>query len=164
MPKTYEPIATYTIPSAVNNYTFSSIPSTYTDIILIASVKNNSGGSRAMQMLLNGDTGTNYSSTTLQGDGSSVVTTRNTGTAYLDPAITVSGTDFTTCIFNFQSYANSSVYKSILLRVGSPGTNLRENICLWRSTAAINSIKIQLGGTDGYVAGTTFTLYGIKAA
>ena len=164
MPKTYDPIATYTAPSNQASYTFTSISAAYTDLILIASVQNNSGGSRAMQMVVNADTGTNYSTTYLQGDGTSATSSRSTGTAYLDPVITVPGADFATCIFHFQNYSNTATFKTILSRSGLASTNVRANVSLWRSTSAINSIKFQLGGTDLYSTGSTFTLYGIKAA
>ena len=38
MPVTYEPIATATLGTAANSYTFSSIPSTFTDLVLVVDV------------------------------------------------------------------------------------------------------------------------------
>jgi hypothetical protein len=162
VPSTYDKIDTRTLASDTATITFSTIPSTYTDLVLIASVKNNSGGSRAMQMLLNLDTGTNYSTTQLIGDGSSAVSSRSTGTAYLDVTVTVPGTEFAPCIFNFQNYSNTNTFKTVLNRNGI--TNTRGVVSLWRSTSAINSIRFQMGGSDLYSTGSTFTLYGIKAA
>jgi hypothetical protein len=60
---TYVALATQTLGSAAASVTFSSIPATYTDLVLITSVQNNSGGNRAMQIILNADTATNYSGT-----------------------------------------------------------------------------------------------------
>jgi hypothetical protein len=164
MPTTYEPIATNTLGSDTATITFSSIPATYTDLVLVATIKNNSGGSRAIQVLLNNDTGTNYSMSDLQGNGSSGASTRSTGTAYLDPSITSPGAAFATLILNLPSYANTSIYKTMLGRNGSSTTNTRAVVNLWRSTSAISSIKFQMGGADLYSTGCTFTLYGIKAA
>lgn len=160
---TYEAIATQTLSSDTATITFSSIPATYTDLVLVATIKNNSGGSRAIQVLLNNDTGTNYSTTDIQGTGTSAASTRSTGTAYLDASVTCPGTEFATLIMNFQNYANTTTFKSILNRNGAAGTNVRAVVSLWRSTTAINSIKFQLGGADLYSTGSTFSLYGIKA-
>jgi hypothetical protein len=160
---TYSLIASTTLGSDTASNTFSSIPATYTDLILVTTTKNNSGGNRAMQMLLNSDTATNYSTTYLSGDGTSATSTRTTGTAYLDTLVTVPGADFTICTFHFQDYANATTYKTVLNRSGLGSTNVRAVVSLWRSTAAINSIKIQLGGADLYSTGSTFKLYGILA-
>ena len=65
----YTPIATYTIPTAVNSYTFSSVPSTYTDLQLVISGTLSSGAT--MQLVFNGDTTNVYSGTALYGDGTS---------------------------------------------------------------------------------------------
>jgi hypothetical protein len=59
MPATYEPIATYTFPSAAQSYTFTSIPGTYDDLILIVANETASSG-QTIEMSFNGDTGNNY--------------------------------------------------------------------------------------------------------
>ena len=164
MPNTYVALATQTLGSAAASVTFSSIPATYTDLVLITSVQNNSGGNRAMQIILNADTATNYSGTYLTGDGSTAASGRSTSVAYLDTFATVPGAEFGTCIFNFQNYANTTTFKTVVSRSGSAGTNARTAASLWRSTAAINSIKFQLGGADLYSTGSTFSLYGIANA
>jgi hypothetical protein len=164
MPSTYDKIATNTLGSNTASVTFSSIPATYTDLILIASVKNNSGGNRAMQIILNADTATNYSGTYLTGDGTTASSGRSTSVAYLDTFATVPGAEFGTCIFNFQNYVNATTYKTVISRSGAAGVNARTAAALWRSTSAITSIKFQLSGADLYSTGSTFTLYGIKAA
>ena len=62
---TYTPIASTTLGSAAASYTFSSIPNTYTDLVLIASMADsNSGADQRMLVQVNGDTGTKYSTTT----------------------------------------------------------------------------------------------------
>ena len=78
---------------------------------------------------------------------------------------------FATSIVQINNYANTSVYKTALIRGNSinPSTsasNATTLVGLWRSTAAINSITIYSeGGGSYYIAsGSTFTLYGIKAA
>jgi ethanolamine utilization microcompartment shell protein EutL len=79
MAKTYEPIATTTLGSAAASYTFSSISGSYTDLILVVDATT-TAGNRALQLVLNSDTGTNYSATYITGDGSSTASSRNSST------------------------------------------------------------------------------------
>ena len=61
------------------------------------------------------------------------------------------------------NYANTTTYKTILGRWGSSANNqTRISVGLWRSTAAITSFTIT--PSLGIAAGSSFTLYGIKAA
>jgi hypothetical protein len=61
------------------------------------------------------------------------------------------------------NYSNSTTYKTILSRGNVTGTGIDLNVSLWRSTAAITNITVT-SFTSTYTAGSTFTLYGIKAA
>ena len=158
---TYEPIATNTLGSATSSVTFSSIPSTYTDLVLVIA-----GTASAFDGLLtqvgNGsvDTGSNYSMTVLSGNGSAASSGRETSHTYAN--IGLQGADFNT-IIHYMNYANTTTYKTFLARSNSPANQTRANVGLWRSTSAINTIKINTGsGTIS--SGSVFTLYGIAAA
>jgi hypothetical protein len=164
---TYTPIATYTVPSATASYTFTSIPSTYTDLVLVANGAT-AAASNINVRVGNGsvDTATNYSYTVLNGNGSSATSTRysNQGQyqvsnedAYWDT--TVSGL----IIVNFQNYANTSTYKTMLGRANKASLGVSASVGLWRSTSAINTIFFG-GSSQNLAAGTTLTLYGIAAA
>jgi len=161
MPTTYEPIATTTLGSAAATVTFSSIPGTYTDLILIirATLSSSSG---AMGAQLNSDTGSNYSYTRLTGNGSSASSDRNTSLTFA-PIGTVSTTQ-NVSIIHFQNYANSTTYKTLLTRNGIADVATYGIVALWRNTAAITSILINNNAGVNYASGSTFTLYGIKAA
>lgn len=159
---TYFPIATTTLGSNTATVTFSSLGS-YTDIVLICSAKNSSASAgRGLRLELNSDTGSNYSSTYISGDGSSASSGRYTSTTYLDTVMTISEANFYPVICNFQNYGNATTYKTILTR-GNSGVNVRASVGLWRSTSAITSIKISMSADD-FVTGSTFTLYGIASA
>jgi hypothetical protein len=75
MTATYEKIATTTLGSNSATIEFTSISGTYTDIVLILSAKA-SGGNMDAWIQFNGDTGTNYSMTTLRANGSTVTSDR----------------------------------------------------------------------------------------
>jgi hypothetical protein len=170
MASTYTPIATNTLSSA-GTVTFSSIPATYTDLVLVinnaVSIATNTPG---VCISFNGDTATNYSSTHLEGTGTSALSNRQTSQSNINAGYNIglssSSTQPATTIINVMNYANTTTYKTILSRntqtVGTaPGTGA--TVGLWRSTVAINSIAIT-AQTGNFASGTVFSLYGIKAA
>jgi hypothetical protein len=159
MAKTYEPIATYTVSgSAAANYTFSSIPATYTDLICV--IDGTTTSLEDITAQYNGDTGSNYSYTAVVGSGSSASSNRQSNqTAILIGGL---GTVQGGTIFQFMNYSNTTTYKTALSRVGVANWSVAAKVSLWRSTAAINAIKF--AHPYSFAVGTTFTLYGIKAA
>jgi len=163
---TYTPIATTTLGSAAVSYTFSSIPSTYTDLVVVAGITGISATGSALSIQLNGDTGTNYSSTGLYGDGTTAGSSRLSNVTLIQVGAqgVGTGTGVQTLIFNVMNYANTTTYKTVLGRWADASTGTTAAVGLWRSTAAINSIYIQVNGSKTFSSGTTFTLYGIAAA
>ena len=155
---TYEAIATQTLGSAAASVTFSSISSTYTDLVLIFNGTGSTGGNFTFQF--NGDTGTNYSATILYGDGSSVGSVRVTDQSSMN--IGSVGTGFTTDIINIMNYANSTTNKTALGRFSRPD-EVGAKVGLWRNNSAITSIVVGVSGGN-FLTGSTFSLYGIKAA
>jgi hypothetical protein len=163
MPKTYEPIATQTLVSSSSTITFSSIPSTYTDLILVI---NGQGSVRvdANVRVGNGsvDTGTNYSRTGLSGNGTAASSYRVASeTSWVVDSVADSGGCLAT--LQIMNYANTTTNKSALARIAATISYSRAVAYLWRSTAAINIITITAPSST-YLAGSVFTLYGIKAA
>ena len=163
MPVTYTPIATQTLASASASVTFSSISGTYTDLVLILSGSNTASASYYIQF--NSDTSSNYSYTTLYGDGSTVVSARsaNNTKIYLHyggpfPADTL----FMNTV-SIQNYSNATTNKTTLIRAAIPAGETTARVGLWRSTAAITSILVSTDAST-FKAGSTFTLLGIKAA
>lgn len=162
---TYTPIATTTLSSAAADYTFTSIPGTYTDLVLIVNGGTSSSG-QSIGMRFNGDSGNNYSSTDLVADASGPASGRTTNTNFIRIVGRGIGTDSTLIdngVTSIQNYSNSTTYKSTLNRSNVSGGVI---VCaaLWRSTAAITSITIFGEGPSNLITGTTLTLYGITAA
>jgi hypothetical protein len=162
---TYTPIATTTLGSVATSYTFSSIPNTYTDLVL---VMNSIADSTAFHIYAryNSDSGSNYSQTILYGDGTSAGSTRETSQAQsrFSYGGAVRTTSPTTTIVNFENYSNTTTYKTVIARNGRASDGTDAVISLWRSTAAINSIQIFNSASVNFAVGSTFTLYGIAAA
>lgn len=160
---TYEPIATTTLANSTTaEVTFSSIPSTYTDLVLVIAGKQQVA--TTVKLVFNGDTGTNYSYTRLSGNGSSAASER-----YSDQnnvPIAYGGTEWYNIITPIMNYSNTTTYKTLLSRSNPPTQFTFAYVGLWRSTSAINSIKVT---TDNlsltyFTSGSMLTLYGIAAA
>ena len=168
---TYTPLATYTAPSTQASYTFSSISGSYTDLVLemnIQGVTSSGSGANTVYLEFNGDTGTNYSRTILLGDSGGASSGRNTSQAKMSLGnayeTTPLGSIYGTLIVNVQNYSNATTYKTVVNRYSSNGDRVGANVGLWRSTAAITSIKVTVDSANGIAQNSTLSLYGILAA
>jgi len=167
MATTYTPIATTTLTGTATTVTLSSIPSTYTDLVLVISPKTSFNTSAdAMYLFFNGDNdNTHYSITRLFGNGSSASSDR-----YSASYMGWLSTDFGTTIVHIQNYANTTTYKTYIASSKSNGSYgiAGATVGLWRgstgsATQAINSVRIDdVSGT--FQIGSSFTLYGVTAA
>ena len=166
MPSTYTPIATTTLGSAAATVTFSSISGTYTDLILVMSARMaGGGGASSIQAQFNSDTGSNYSFTLITGDGSSASSSRASSQTQAAVGLaTDAAGEWSSNIVQVMNYSNTTTNKTVLARAGIAGDRTRAIVSLWRSTSAITSILIINNGSVNFVAGSTFTLYGVKSA
>lgn len=168
MAVTYEPIATTTLSSDTATVTFSSFPSTYTDLIIVQQARcTYADTSVNTYYQYNSDTNSNYSVTRLQGNGSSAVSNRGSSQTvgyitYVPAANTTAG-ELSANIIHIMNYSNSATYKTTLGRSSVPSVYAAQFLGTWRSTSAITSITL---GCDAgsWKSGSTFTLYGVKAA
>jgi hypothetical protein len=163
MTTTYDCIATETTSATTSSITFSSIPSTYTDLVLVI---NNAAVNTVsyVGMRFNGDTANNYGSTRLYGVGGTTYSdaSGNRGEMLVGTA-TASGSQLTVChIFN---YTNTTTFKTVLSRDNTTSLRVGLLACSWfKSTPeAINSITLLVPDSSGWTADSTFALYGIKA-
>lgn len=164
---TYTPIATQTLVATSSGVTFSSISGSYTDLVLVS--QNYMNGSQANLFIQVGngsvDTGTNYSETYLSGSGTAASSGRDTSQSriFFTNVSYPQTTTFNMSIHNFQNYANTTTYKTILSRSNNSAIGTDAVVGLWRSTSAINTIKIY-PSNNAFEIGSIFTLYGIAAA
>jgi hypothetical protein len=125
---------------------------------------NESATLDGVTLQFNGSAATNYSATRITGNGTTASSDRDTNETNLNLGIVNSASNATN-IFQVMNYANTTTYKTVLARGNAAGSLLRGSVGMWRSTAAINSIKVMCGGgTNNFTVGSTFTLYGIQAA
>ena len=167
--KTYVKIASQTLSGASANVTFSNLPQNYTDLVLIMNGQSTQATTYDNLIIqFNGDTGSNYSRTRLNGFSGGAVSERSTNaTSHLIGPIT--GTSFSSSIFSssithIQNYSNSSTNKTAIYRSNSNDGYVQAGASLWRNTNAITSITIQTLSGSNLAANCTFTIYGIEAA
>lgn len=165
MASTYEPIASQTFSNAAS-VTFSSLASTYTDLIIQGTVWGASGNASPRLRMGNGsvDTGTNYSDTELYGNGSSAGSQRVSNADHivigLQPGSGTSAANGFFARVQLMSYANANVYKTVLQESGRAGSGVSRDVGLWRSTAVVDVVTVYASVN---ISGT-LSLYGIKAA
>jgi hypothetical protein len=158
---TYTPLATVTLGSATASVTFSSIPATYRDLILVSDYKTSVASNSLLRF--NGDSGSNYSYVQMGANSSGVESYNGTVNAlYLN----VNSTQIektTTTILNVMDYSATDKHKTNLLRNnGQNGDVVWAYTFRWANTAAITTMALTL--TSGnYSAGSTFALYGIAS-
>ena len=164
---TYEAIATTTLGSDTADVTFSSISGAYTDLILVSNL-GVSTVDNAVNLRFNSDSGANYSATNLYGNGTLADSERATGLSgvyiayFVDPIVAIEEN----IVAHIMNYSNTTTFKTVLSRANRASANNYPGseaiVGLWRSTAAITSIRI--GGGGNLKSGSTFSLYGIKSA
>ena len=164
---TYTPIQTYTLSTATRPIVFSSIPQTYTDLVIVCNPILSGSTNYNFQFYFNADNAsTNYSITGLVGDGSSASSyaVTNYAVGLGSAAVTARTTYGSQFNINIMSYANTTTYKTVITRANNAAAGSDANVNVWRSASAINTVTLQSDGGQTFAAGSTFTLYGIAAA
>jgi len=156
---TYEPIATQTASGSTTSISFTSIPSTYTDLIVVIRVL---GSAADFDLRINNDSGSNYSVTRIYGDGSSAASNRATSQTAIQ--MTLGGANPGVNILQFNNYSNTTTNKTMLQRLNIPGGYVGAFVGLYRSTSAINRLDFIAQSGNNIQANSTYTLYGIAAA
>jgi hypothetical protein len=160
--KDYDSIATVNVGAGgVSTLTFSSIPSTYRHLQIRASAPFNSVGNA--QMRFNGDTGTNYSYHTINGNGATI---NVTGGGSLD-GFYIGGSNNpgtpSVAVVDIFDYANTNKYKTQRTLSGQDANNTTGDVGLrtgaWFNTNAVTSITIYGVTFQQY---SSFALYGVK--
>jgi hypothetical protein len=173
MPTTYEPIATTTLSSGATSVSFSSISSAYTDLYIVGQTGCSITDYLTFRVGNSSvDTGSNYSYTYAEGYSGTASSGRSSSNSkfYVGGTASIMNNSLDYSFYiNIMNYSNTTTHKTVLNRIANlnssfPGTTA--SVGLWRSTSAINIITIAPDTNDGrtLISGSTFTLYGIKAA
>jgi|688.fasta_scaffold1585727_1 hypothetical protein len=160
MAATYTPIASTILGVNASSITFSSIPQTYTDLIVIFNGRTD--GDENTNLQFNSDTTNNYSVTALYGNGSTVTSNRDSNVSSIGLGGISSGSDEQgTVIVQIFNYANTTTNKTVISRANN-STYVQLRAGIRRSMEAVSAITIKADSTT-FLSGTTFNLYGIQA-
>jgi len=161
------PLQVITVGSAgAANVEFTNIPNTYTHLQIRISSLGSANTASSLSGTYNGDTGSNYSSHWLTGNGSSpsAGATVNDNIQYF--GFSLHSSESNASVVDILDYANTNKYKTMRCLTGVD-RNGSGSIWLfsgsWRNTNAITSIKItpNSGSFNQY---SSFALYAVKGA
>ena len=165
---TYVALDKVTVGTATSSITFSSIPSTYTDLFVVCSILPSSTSFYTPSLQFNGDTSSNYSGTWVYGQGSSAASSRNSSQTQmaLDNYAATPAVGYPMIVnFSVMNYSNTTTNKTVISRgndVFASAGETSATVGLWRSTSAITSLTVKGNGAN-FASGSTFSLYGIAA-
>lgn len=167
---TYEHIATVTATGSSPNLSLTNIPSTYTNLYIVAQLRSSDGrnGGQSASLTFNGDTGANYNK---------IWQTADNGTPGAGVQVNASAIEFG-CLMNgsvsgtfgsqegfIAQYKNTNMWKVVHWRSGAGlFYSSAQQSGLWRSTAAISSLNIQEPSNLNWVSGSYISLYGLVGA
>jgi len=161
--KTYEVIQTYTSSGSTSTFDFTTIPSTYTDLILVYNGTFVGGNNGGIRLRFNNDSNSNYDYLRVYGTQSDTKgSDNNFSNTFIDIAYMIAGSVETfQCHIN--SYASTTNKKTVVSHFASPDNDgTMQQAGTWQGTAAIN--RITLSSDYNHVSGSMATLYGIKKA
>lgn len=153
---TYIALANTTLSSNTATVTFSSIPATYRDLVLVI---NGSAAQRSyFGIRFNSDTGNNYSNVRAQSENN-IAGSDTSGTDWI--AGYVIDTTQSVSLFNIMDYSATDKHKTVLSRSNSANYYAGMHTGRWANTNAVTSISAIIESSRNWNSGTTFALYGI---
>jgi hypothetical protein len=165
MPLTYQKIARTTVGSGgASTIEFTSIPSTYTDLVVLISAR--STGVDPNIMIRFNSSSSNFSQKRLVSDGSSVASYGTYGewSAWATLSTDTAST-FGNSLIYISNYGSSN-YKSLSSDATGENNATANNMTLgaelWSNTAAITSVSFVMGSSYNFAQHSSATLYGIK--
>ena len=148
-------LATVTLQAASSTVTFSGIPNTYRDLLLIVNVPETVGASTTY-LRFNDDSGSNYTVVRLRGNGSAAdgySATIEGAILFWDPPLDCMAT---AKIFD---YSANDKHKTVLLKDSIPANRFDIQTARWANSNPITSLSAETGAGT-FSAGSTFSLFG----
>ena len=172
MANTYTLISSTTLGSTSQSVTFSSIPSTYTDLAIKMSIRSDRANTWFIPTIrFNNDSGSNYSWQYIRYDAGSLGGNRSVNQSYGWVGVGTGSTSATNFfgisdvyISNYSSSLNKSFTAYGVTANTNSTTHTYTNTGLWRNTSAVSTIVLDASLESGgnFVSGSSFYLYGIS--
>jgi len=176
----FDSLGTVIVSSATSAVTFSNIPATYTHLHIRCLTRGVTGSTCPVYLRVNSDSGTNYSTHQILGNGSTAYADGHANASYILDGWggfqSWSGDDlantFGVGIIDILDYANTSKFKTaraLWARENNASTPVTGRIVFesgaWRNTNAITTLTFTTEATTygiNWAPRTEFSLYGIK--
>ncbi len=162
----YIALANITLSSSASSVTFGSIPSSYKDLVLVASVRSTRASTDDdLYLQFNNDTGNNYSWVRMTGNGSTATSSSGSGVSYMrvghdiTAANAISGV-LANVLVQLNDAGATDKHKTGLSRSDNPLIGTYAVAQRWANTARIETIKVYCA-VGSLAIGSTFALYGI---
>lgn len=152
----YIALANITLSSSASSVTFSNIPNTYKDLVVIfgGTLSANAG----VAVVFNWDTNTsNYSRVFMYGESAGA----GSGSTSNDNRFMEVGTGQGNFVLQIMDYSATDKHKTTLARANQADRIVWANAGRWANTAAISSIQLDPNSTTTFASGATLALYGI---
>jgi hypothetical protein len=169
MPSSRFLISSQVLTGTAASVTFSSIPSTYTDLVLrFSSRSDNATTYETIKLTYNNNTSSIYSTTRLIAEVSAVSSTRQASRANFNDPYN-NGTSSTSSTFSnveiyipsYTASQNKPISAFGVAENNASDAGIRAIADLFGSTTAISSIEIA-NFSGNFVSGSSFYLYGLK--
>jgi hypothetical protein len=160
---TYVALANITLGTAASTVTFSSIPATYRDLILV--VEGTTVGTGGARLRLNNDSGSNYHYVLMYALANGSIASASAGGQTLMFPTTSETTSGERFYYTAQimDYSATDKHKTVLFRDHEKNaTVIGASAQRWANTVAVTQLNLLLN-TSSYATGSTFTLYGIAS-
>jgi hypothetical protein len=157
---TYTPLATTTLAGTASSVTFSSIPATYRDLVLVVQARADTDTINLVARF-NSDTGNNYNHVLMYGDGSAAASFSSANRANIQIAVgSGTTTNAINTITSVLDYSATNKHKSTISKGDEPAFT-SAGAGRWANTAAITSFQVYTTTVNNFAIGSTFSLYGI---
>ena len=152
---TYIALGNTTIAIATGSITFSSIPATYRDLIVVVQ----GGGGANLRIGVNGDTtNTNFSGIRMDQTGSSNLTGGEARLLNYYGFMEAANLN-TSYVVQVMDYSATDKHKTYFSRSNNPANGVSAIVGRWANTSAITSVSLISEST--FLAGSTLAIYGV---